>query len=135
MVPRMEMGEDSQKTGCQCDVYNSCFSFGGFADAVGSESIDGVRGLRGFDGADGSDGGFDGGFDGVDGGFDGSDAPMALMVLASVALVASMVWVTSLKRRELSNEMRRYSPLKNLAVLFDETGLDPEARDGLTLSK
>ena len=64
-----------------------------------------------------------------------SMAPMALMVLASVALVASMVWVTSLKRRELSNEMRRESPLKNLAVLFDETGLDPEARDGLTLSK
>ena len=41
-----------------------------------------------------------------------SMAPMALMVLASMALVASMVWATALKRRELSNEMLRYSPLK-----------------------
>ena len=68
-------GDDSQKTGYQCDVYNNCFCFDGFADAVGSESIDGVRGLRGFDGADGYDGhdGVGGGSDGVDGsGFDGS---------------------------------------------------------------
>ena len=39
-------------------------------------------------------------------------ATMALMVLASVALVASMVWVTAPRRRKLSNEMLRYSPLK-----------------------
>ena len=65
-------GDDSQKIGYQCDVYNNCFSFDGFADAVGSESIVGVRGWRGFDGTDGYDGfdGADGGFDGVDGGFD-----------------------------------------------------------------
>ena len=66
-------GDETQKTGCQCDVYNNCFCFDGFADAVGSESIDGVRGLRGFDGVDG---GFDGS-DGVDGsgvdGFGGLD--------------------------------------------------------------
>ena len=41
-----------------------------------------------------------------------SMAPMASMVWASMALVASMVWVTALKRRELSNGMPRYSPLK-----------------------
>ena len=41
-----------------------------------------------------------------------SVAPMALMALASVALVASMVWVTALKKRKLSNEMLRFSPLK-----------------------
>ena len=41
-----------------------------------------------------------------------SMAAMALMVVASVALVASMVWVTALKKRELSNGMLRYSPLK-----------------------
>ena len=68
-----------------------------------------------------------------------SMAPMTLMVLASVALVASMVWVTALKRRKLSNEMLSVLTLENLVVLFDETGLwkliDPEARDGLTLSK
>ena len=39
----------------------------------------------GFDGSDGDDGGFDG----VGGGFDGT---MASMALASVALVASLVW-------------------------------------------
>ena len=39
-------------------------------------------------------------------------ASMAPMVLASVALAASMVWVTALKRRELSNEMLRYPPLE-----------------------
>ena len=55
----------------QCDVYNNCFSFDGFADAVGSESIDGVRGLRGYDGYDGFDG-VDGASDGVGGsGLDG----------------------------------------------------------------
>ena len=41
-----------------------------------------------------------------------SVAPTALMALASVALVVSRVWVTAQKRRELSNEMLRYSPLK-----------------------
>ena len=41
-----------------------------------------------------------------------SVAPMALMDLASEALVASMVWVTDPKRRKLSNEMLRFSPLK-----------------------
>ena len=38
------------------------------------------------------------------------------MVWASMALVASMVWVTVLRRRELPT-------LENLAVLFDETDL------------
>ena len=58
--------DDSQKTGYQCEVSNSCFSFDGFAGAVGPESFDGVDG-----GADGYD--VDGGFDCVDGGFDGFD--------------------------------------------------------------
>ena len=76
-------GDDSLKIGYQCDVYESCFSFDGCIDVVGSESIDGVDVLRGFNGFDGVDGGFagvDGGFvgfdgsDGVDGaGFDGSE--------------------------------------------------------------
>ena len=58
-------GDDSQRTGHQCDVSDNCFSFDGFADAVGSVSVDGIRGLHGVDG----------GFDGVDGfhGVDGSD--------------------------------------------------------------
>ena len=33
-------GDDSQKTGYhQCDFFYNCFSFDGFADAVGFESI------------------------------------------------------------------------------------------------
>ena len=81
-------GDDSQKTRYQCDVFNSCFSVDGFADAVGSESIEDVASMASMM---------------------ASMAPMALMVLA---LMASMVWVTALKRRKLSNEMLRYSPLK-----------------------
>ena len=41
-----------------------------------------------------------------------SVTPMARMALASLDLVASMVWVTALNRRELRNEMLRFSPLK-----------------------
>ena len=83
--------DDTQKTGYQCDACKSCFTFDGFAGADFSTSFDGVGGMRGPDG-------FDGGFDGVDG----------------VGLMASMVWVTSLKWRELRNEMLRYPPLKIL---------------------
>ena len=36
-------GEDSQKTGYLSDACNSCSSFGGFAEAVDSESIEGAR--------------------------------------------------------------------------------------------
>ena len=66
-------GDDSQKTGYQCDACNSCFSLGGFAEAVDSRSIEGARRRSDFDSADGYDGfdGVDGGFDGVVCGFDG----------------------------------------------------------------
>ena len=40
-----------------------------------------------------------------------SMAPMATMA-SMASMVASMVWVTVLKRRKVSNEMLRYSPLK-----------------------
>ena len=40
MVPRLEMVHDSQKIGCQSDACNSCSSFGGFAGAGDSESIE-----------------------------------------------------------------------------------------------
>ena len=66
-------------------------------------------------------------------------APTALMVLASVALLASMVLGdSSKKRRELSNEMLRYSPLQTwLCFSSNRPGklVDAEVRDGLTLSK
>ena len=78
-----------RKTDYQCDVYNNGFSFDSFADAIGSESIDGVRGPRGSDGFDGLDDGS--GLAGL-GGLDGLG--------------------DSLNRRELSNETLRYSPLK-----------------------
>ena len=65
MVPRLENGDDSQKTGYQSDA---CNSFGGFAEPGDSESIEEARRWRDFDGAGGHDG-----FDGVDGGFDGFD--------------------------------------------------------------
>ena len=78
--------DDSKKTGDQCDVYNSCFSFDGFAGAVG-EFRWRQRGPDGFNGFDGVDSGF-GGFDcsdGVDGfGFDAS-------MVASMAPMVSMV--------------------------------------------
>ena len=64
-----------------------------------------------------------------------SVAPMALMALASVALQASMVWVTALKRRKLRNEVLRFSPLKTFRRNSPGKLMDPEARDGLTLSK
>ena len=49
-------GNDSQKSGHQCDGCNSCFSLGGFAEADDSKSIEGVRRWSDFDSADGCDG-------------------------------------------------------------------------------
>ena len=48
MVPRMETAMILRELATNV---TSKTAFDGFADAVGSESIDGVRGLRGFDGA------------------------------------------------------------------------------------
>ena len=41
-----------------------------------------------------------------------SVAPTTFMALASVALVASRMWVSDLSRRKLSNEMLRFSPME-----------------------
>ena len=46
-------GDDSQKTGYQSDAWNSCSSFGGFAEAVDSENIEGARRQSDFDSAGG----------------------------------------------------------------------------------
>ena len=79
-------GYDSQKTGYQSDACNSCFSLGGFAEAVESKSSEGVRRWSDFDSADGFDG-----FDGVD--------------VASMALMdAPMASVDSMASTELSSE-------------------------------
>ena len=60
------------------------------------------------------------------------------MDLASEALVASMVWVTDLSRRTLSNEMLRFSPLKTwLAFRRNRPGklTDQEVGDGFDVIK
>ena len=61
-----------------------------------------------------------------------SVTPMARMVLASLDLVASMVWVTDINRRKLCNVMLKFPPLKTWICSWTKQA-DPEARDGLTL--
>ena len=63
-----------------------------------------------------------------------SVTPMARMALASLDLVASMVWVTDLNRRKLCNVMLKFPPLKTSICSWTKQA-DPEARDGLTLLK
>ena len=76
-----------------------------------------------YGGFDGGSDGVDGGFDGVDGGFDGFDGSDGLDGLGDCS-----------KMEKMSNEMLRFSPLKTW-LCFPGKLMDPEARDGLTLSK
>ena len=58
-----------------------------------------------------------------------SVGPTTLMDLASVALVASRIWVSGLCRRKLSNEMLRFSPMEKWQGLsMKQTWVDGGSR-------
>ena len=58
-----------------------------------------------------------------------SVTPMAGMALASLDLVASMVWVTDLNRRKLCNVMLKFPPLKTwICSLTKQAWVDGRSR-------